>query len=69
MNLAVALSTFHIVENNAYKLFPTDLKATMFILQYLYHNNYSYRIGVENGQEYFKINRLTYNFLVKQSKK
>lgn len=48
MNLAVALSTFHIIENNAYKLFPTDLKATMFILQYLYHNNYSYRIGVEN---------------------
>lgn len=70
MNLAVALSTFHIIEKqDIYRLFPTDLKATMFILQYLYHNNYSYRIGVENEQEFFKINKLTYNFLVKQSKK
>ena len=69
MEIAKHLSTFiiHEKQDGCY-LIPTNLKSTMFILQYLYQNNYSYRIGIKEYQEFFKINKLTYNFLVKQSK-
>lgn len=69
MEIAKHLSTFIIHERqDSYHLIPTDLKSTMFILQFLYQNHYSYRIGIKDEQEFFKINKLTYNFLVKQSK-